>query len=154
MADDRTRTAITLSAERELALQHSSLDFVKQVRRRLSEQQGSYPSARSMAREFSMSHRTFLRKLSQEGANYQALLDDARKEVAEWYLFKTRAPIGEIAERLGFTDLSNFSRAFRRWFGKPPSKFRENRRKTRDKSRGSRILLCAKVHGEPDTGSR
>ena len=154
MADDRTRTAITLSAERELALQHSSLDFVKQVRRRLSEQQGSYPSARSMAREFSMSHRTFLRKLSQEGANYQALLDDARKEVAEWYLFKTRAPIGEIAERLGFTDLSNFSRAFRRWFGKPPSKFRENRRKTRDKSRGRRILLRAKVHGEPDTGSR
>jgi hypothetical protein len=63
MADDLTRTAITLSAERELALQHSSGDFVRQVRRQLSEQQGCYPSARSMAQKLHMSARTFLRKL-------------------------------------------------------------------------------------------
>jgi AraC-like DNA-binding protein len=138
MADDRTRTAIALSAERELALQQNGNDFVRQVRQRLSEKQGSYQSARAIAREFNMSPRTFLRKLSQDGVTYQALLDDTRKELAEWHLSKTRAPIGQIAERLGYKDLSSFSRAFRRWFGKPPRKFRDDPRKTRDKSHTQR----------------
>jgi AraC-like DNA-binding protein len=138
MADDRTRTAITLSAERELALQHSSSDFVRQVRQRLSEQQASFPSSRAMARELNMSPRSLLRKLSEDGVTYQALIDDARKELAEWHLSKTRAPIGQIAERLGYKDLSSFSRAFRRWFGKPPRKFRDDTRKTRSKNRTRR----------------
>ena len=135
MADDRTRTAITLSAERELALQRSGSDFIRQVKRCLSEQEGSYPSAQAVAQKLNMSPRTFLRRLRQDGATYQALLDDARKEVAEWYLFKTRVPIEQIAERLGYTDSSSFGRAFRRWSGKPPGKFREDRRKMRARSR-------------------
>jgi AraC-like DNA-binding protein len=123
MADDRARTAITFSADRELALQHSGSDFVRQIRRRLSEQQGSYPSARSMAQELNMSHRTFLRKLSQDGTTYQALLDDDRKELAKWYLSKTRVPIGEIAERLGYRESSSFSRAFCVGSESHPTKF-------------------------------
>jgi len=73
-------------------------------------------------------YRTLLRKLSQEGATYQKLLDDVRKELAEWYLLQTREPIDGIAERLGYADPSNFSRTFRRWFGTPPGKFRRDRR--------------------------
>jgi AraC-like DNA-binding protein len=135
MADHQTRTTITISAERELALQDSGSDFVRQIRRRLTERQGTYPNAQTMARELNMSPRTFLRKLSQEGATYQALLDDARKDLAEWYLVKTRVPIGEIAERLGYRELSSFSRSFCRWFGKPPREFRKHPRKMRGKSR-------------------
>jgi AraC-like DNA-binding protein len=97
----------------------------------LSEQQGSYPSVQAMAQELNMSPRTLQRKLRQDGTTYQAVLDDARKEVAEWCLLKTSLPIEEIAERLGYIDVSSFSRAFRRWFDKPPSKFRNDRRKTR-----------------------
>jgi AraC-like DNA-binding protein len=133
MADDRSRAVITLPAERELALQRSGSDFAAQIRRRLSEQQGSYPSVETIADEFNMSPRTLLRKLRQDGATYQGLLDDARKEVAEWYLLKTRVPVEAIAERLGYGDASSFSRAFRRWFGKPPGKFRNVGRKARRK---------------------
>jgi AraC-like DNA-binding protein len=135
MADDRTRAVVTLPVERELALQRSGSDFAGQIRRRLSEQQGSYPSVQTLADEFNMSPRTLLRKLRQDGATYQGLLDEARKEVAEWYLLKTRVPVEAIAERLGYVDASSFSRAFRRWFGRPPGKFRNDRGKTRAKRR-------------------
>jgi AraC-like DNA-binding protein len=80
-----------------------------------------------MAQELNMSPRTLSRQLKQEGVTYQTFLDDARKEVAEWCLLRTRVPIEAIGERLGYIDVSNFSRTFRRWFGK----FRKDRRKTK-----------------------
>lgn len=130
MSDEQTRTAVVLSAERELALRLSGSDFVAQIRRRLSEQEGCYPSSQMMAHEFNMSPRTLLRKRKREGATYQRLLDDARKEQAEWYLLKTHLRIEAIAERLGYIDVSGFSRAFRRWFGKSPGTFRKSQRRT------------------------
>ena len=81
-----------------------------------------------MAQELNMSRRTLLRKLKEEGASYQGLLDDAHKGVAEWYLLRTSEPIQTIAERLGYADPSNFSRTFRRWFRKSPGNFRKERR--------------------------
>jgi AraC-like DNA-binding protein len=129
MSDEQTRAAVIVSAERELALRLSGSDFVAQVRRRLSEQQGCYPTVRAMADELNMSPRTLLRKLKQDGATYRRLLDDARTEEAEWYLLKTRLSVETIAERLGYVDASGFNRAFRRWFGKSPATFRNSRLK-------------------------
>ena len=80
-----------------------------------------------MAQELNVSRRTLSRKLKQEGVTYQRLLDEVRKEVAEWCLLRTRMPIEAIAERLGYVDASNFSRTCRRWFRKPPGKFRKTR---------------------------
>jgi AraC-like DNA-binding protein len=99
----------------------------RQIRLRLFEQQGPYPSAQAMAKELNMSSRTLHRKLGREGTTYQMLLDDARKELAEWYLLMTREPIEAIAERLGYADASSFSRSFRRWFETAPGKFRDDR---------------------------
>jgi AraC-like DNA-binding protein len=130
MSDEQTRAAVILSAERELVLRMSGSDFAAQIRRRLSEQHGCYPSAHAMAREFNMSPRSLLRQLKQEGITYQKLLDDARKEQAEWYLLKTRLRIEVIAERLGYIDASGFNRAFRRWFGRSPGGFRKGRSTT------------------------
>ena len=126
--DSGTRAAIIMPAERQLALKQSGGEWVGRVKQRLLEQQGTYPSAHTMARNLNISTRTLLRKLREEGATYRMLLDDARKEVAEWYLVRTREPIEAIADRLGYADTSNFSRSFRRWFGTPPAKFRKDRR--------------------------
>jgi AraC-like DNA-binding protein len=129
LADDpASRAAIIIPAERQLALKQSGGEWVGRIKQWLFEQQGTYPSVRALAQDLNMSTRTLLRKLRKEGTTYQMLLDDARKEVAEWYLVRTREPIDAIAGRLGYADASNFSRSFRRWFGMPPGKFRRDRR--------------------------
>ena len=122
-----TQAAAVITAERQLALQQSGGEWVARIKQRLLEREGTYPGVQAMARDLNMSTRTLLRKLRKEGATYQMLLDDARKEVAEWYLVRTREPIEAIADRLGYADASNFSRSFRRWFGTPPAKFRRDR---------------------------
>ena len=47
-----------------------------------------------------------------------------RQERAGWYLAHTRLSVEEIAARLGYADTSNFSRTYRRWFGRTPSQAR------------------------------
>jgi AraC-like DNA-binding protein len=128
VADVTTRAAIVNSAERELALLRSDGSLSERIRLRLIELERAYPTAEAVAQELNISRRTLLRKLKQEGVSYQGLLDDTRKESAEWYLLRTHDPIEAIAERLGYADPSSFSRTFRRWFNKPPGKYRKGER--------------------------
>ncbi|MBK5354678.1 AraC family transcriptional regulator [Pseudomonas sp. TH41] len=64
-------------------------------------------------------------KLSQRGTNFQQLLDDTRKELACSYLSQASRPVTEITFLLGFSDTSNFTRAFKRWTGLSPTDFRQ-----------------------------
>jgi len=123
MADAGGRATIIASAERQLALQRGG-EWVGRVRQRLLERRDAYPTLAAVARDLNVSSRTLLRRLKDEGATYQALLDEARKEAAAWFLAETREPVATIATRLGYADASNFSRSFRRWFGTPPAAFR------------------------------
>ncbi len=70
-----------------------------------------------------ISPRVLHRKLHKLGLNYQSLLDETRQELAEQYL-KSDVNTLEIAFRLGYTDSSNFSRSFKRWFGISPSEYK------------------------------
>ncbi len=71
-----------------------------------------------------MSPSTLQFKLSQRGTNFQQLLDDTRKELACSYLRQAARSVTEITFLLGFTDTSNFTRAFKRWTGVSPTEFR------------------------------
>jgi len=64
-------------------------------------------------------------KLSQRGTHFQQLLDDTRKELAYSYLSQASRPVTEITFLLGFSDTSNFTRAFKRWTGLSPTDFRQ-----------------------------
>ncbi|MGP8119219.1 MAG: AraC family transcriptional regulator [Xanthobacteraceae bacterium] len=66
-------------------------------------------------------------KLSQHGTNFQQLLDDTRRELGCSYVQQPTRSITEITFLLGFTDTSNFTRAFRRWTGVSPTEFRHKR---------------------------
>jgi AraC-like DNA-binding protein len=68
--------------------------------------------------------RTLERRLREEGTTFRELLDDVRHQVAIHLLEKTRLPMTEIADALGFADPAVFSRAFRRWQGVSPSAWR------------------------------
>ncbi|WNC66964.1 AraC family transcriptional regulator ligand-binding domain-containing protein [Thalassotalea nanhaiensis] len=70
-----------------------------------------------------MSPRAFHRKLEKLDLNYQDLLDETRQELAIQYLNLGFAT-SDIAYRLGYTDSSNFTRSFKRWFGKSPRSYK------------------------------
>lgn len=78
-----------------------------------------------IAEHLGMTSRTLQRKLSQEGASYQQLLDEVRQVMAEDYLSNTSLPILEIALRLGFSETTSFHRSFKSHKGMTPGEFRQ-----------------------------
>ncbi|MDE0286862.1 MAG: AraC family transcriptional regulator [Gammaproteobacteria bacterium] len=103
-------------------------DLVMQVRSKLVELLPSGEcSKEDIARELYMSVRTLHNKLERLGSSYQQVLDDTRRELAEQYMQQQQRSISEVAYSLGFSDCSNFSRAFKRWTGESPSRFRSRK---------------------------
>jgi AraC-like DNA-binding protein len=76
-----------------------------------------------IARALNQSPSTLQRRLRKEGTTYQRLLDATRRELALEYLKDGRHSLADITFLLGFTDQSNFTRAFRRWTGKTPRQY-------------------------------
>jgi len=85
---------------------------------------GSFPTAEAMARQLGHSVRTLHRRLADEGTNYQEIVDQVRRSLALEFLQNTSLTVEEIAERVGFSEASNFRKAFKRWTGQVPGHFR------------------------------
>jgi AraC-like DNA-binding protein len=83
------------------------------------------PNQEIIANSLHMSSRNLQRKLKEETTSFRQLLDDVRKDLAKNYLASSQQSMIEIAYQLGFQDPSNFTRAFKRWFGLSPSVFRQ-----------------------------
>jgi AraC-like DNA-binding protein len=66
--------------------------------------------------------------LGREGVTYRSLVDAARLERAASMLHETDMSLTAIADELGYGEQANFTRAFRRWSGCPPSQFRAGQR--------------------------
>jgi AraC-like DNA-binding protein len=98
------------------------LDLVRARLRAQCEDNG--PSLRKVAAALRMSERTLSRRLDQAGTQFRALLDEVRRERAEYLLQASALSISDIAQRLGFSDATAFGRAFRRWFGVTPTRYR------------------------------
>ncbi len=84
------------------------------------------PTLERTADSLHLSRRTLIRRLRALGTTFHQELDDVRKILALELLERGRQ-VGEIAELLGYSDPGNFAKAFRRWFGVPPSRFRDGR---------------------------
>jgi AraC-like DNA-binding protein len=78
-----------------------------------------------LARKVGLSARSLRRHLAAEGTSFQELVEETRSELSRQYLRDSRLNISEIAFMLGFSDLSPFQRAFRRWNNVTPRTFRE-----------------------------
>jgi AraC-like DNA-binding protein len=78
-----------------------------------------------IAGRLAMSSRTLRRRLADEGCSFQEVKDLARENRAKYYLSRTNMPLSEIAFELGYSELSAFSRAFRRWVGQTPQSYRD-----------------------------
>ena len=84
----------------------------------------------TIAESLAMSRRSLQRAIANRGLTYSQLLSESRLRRAVQWLDHTNKPIIEIAQDLGYTDASNFSRAFRRRTGLSPSDFRDGIKKT------------------------
>jgi AraC-like DNA-binding protein len=87
--------------------------------------QGAY-QVDAIAESLAMSKRSLQRLLAEQGLSYSQILSEARQRLAVVWLETTDKPVGEIAFDLGYTDSSNFSRAFRREVGSTPQAFRRH----------------------------
>lgn len=77
-----------------------------------------------IAGELGMSGRHLIRKLQEEGTTFKLLRATLLQQMAE-ELLAAGAGVGEVAARLGFSDESAFNKAFKRWAGVTPARFRE-----------------------------
>ena len=85
-------------------------------------------SLETVSRQLGLTGRTLQRRLKEEGASFQGLVDELRREAAMSDLKSPGAAISEIAYRLGFSDPSAFHRAFKRWTGTTPKEYRHSPR--------------------------
>ena len=76
----------------------------------------------SGAQSFEVAERTMRRKLLAEGASFRQILENARRDTCELYFLENTRPLGEIAAKLGYSELSAFTRAYTAWHGNPPSR--------------------------------
>jgi AraC-like DNA-binding protein len=77
-----------------------------------------------LARGLGMSDRTLARRLAERGLTPARLVEELRRQLATKYLAERAFPLGRITYLLGYSDLSAFSRAFRRWTSHTPSEWR------------------------------
>lgn len=84
----------------------------------------SEPTLVAVAAALNLSPRILQLQLRQDGHNYQQLLDEVRRELAERHLRDNSLSVKDIAFLLGFAEPSVFIRAFRRWTGQTPGTFR------------------------------
>ena len=79
----------------------------------------------NIAKQLAVSSRSLQRKLREDGQTFTSLLDKTRQDVARQYVTDKQYELTEIAFLLGFSELSTFSRSFKRWTGQSPDQYRK-----------------------------
>ena len=77
------------------------------------------PSLTQVADRLSCSTRTLRRQLETEGTSFRRLLDEVRQHLGT-ELLQNGMTVEQVSNRLGYTDVSNFSHAFQRWKSDSP----------------------------------
>ncbi len=105
--------------------QHHQPDGIAhKVSEMLLQQPGRLLSMEEMAERLHVSSRTLRRKLRSEDTTFQAICDDVRHNISRAYLQNSRLSVEEIADLVGFSETTNFRRAFKRWEGQAPATYR------------------------------
>ena len=140
-AEDAERPFVTRNAEllgllapqfeEELKQETGEENFVERVRIAIQEKlTGRRPTIEDIADALRVSSRTLQRRLQDEGASFQKVLEESRRQLARHYLNNSVLELNEAAYLLGYNDSNSFVRAFRAWEGVPPARWRELQRAT------------------------
>lgn len=91
---------------------------------------GREPDLEEVAARLKLPTWTLRRKLTEEGTQFRAILNDTRRDLAMTYIRDTELAFGEIAYLLGFASAEAFQRAFKRWNAETPGEFRRRQRQS------------------------
>lgn len=101
------------------------VEEVKSITKRLLS--GRRPTLADVARNLGTSTRSLQRQLTDLQVNFQQLLQEVRQELAQLYLTQESLELNEVAYLVGFDDPNSFFRAFQRWEGVSPFRWRRHR---------------------------
>jgi AraC-like DNA-binding protein len=123
-ADPVTRAACARECERLVHARTARTALSATIRSRFAKTPEAMPGIDELAAELHMSTRTLRRQLDQELTSYRALRTEVAQTLAVELLSVVGLSVTEVARRLGYSDTTSFSHAFRRWTGRPASAYR------------------------------
>ena len=85
------------------------------------------PTQTDIAKQIGMSLRNLQRKLSEQDACYRDLLEETRKKLALEYITQSHLSLSEVGYLVGFANIGNFNRAFKRWTNFAPGEYRKDK---------------------------
>jgi len=124
-ADPQLFKLVKRYCEEEIERQKSANHPLNGIREAMTRclQQGGF-SPKHVAKELGITPSSLHRRLKTEGTSFLRFLDDTRRCLTHRYLMESSLKLTDIAARVGYSELSAFSRAARRWFGTSPRSFR------------------------------
>jgi AraC-like DNA-binding protein len=128
MADPVSRQLVCSDLERSLDELGEERAILARVRGAVRRARGGFRSLEEVATGLHLSTRTLKRRLAAQGVTYSDVLEEQRRERALLLLRSGSLSLDEVAEQLGYSDTSNFGRAFRRWTGVSPASYRRTGR--------------------------
>jgi len=127
-ADQRLYGILKKYLERVLSEMPAEDDLLASVRRAIAELlRDGAPTLAKVAKKTAMSPRTLERRLSDHGTAFKKLVDDTRRRFALNYLRDRKNTLTQVAFLLGYSEVSAFNRAFKRWTGLAPLKYRQTK---------------------------
>ena len=81
---------------------------------------------KQVAEQLQLPAHTLRRRLSREGHSFQTVLDNYRRSLAMRWVSGSERSISAISNELGFSEPAAFTRAFKRWTGVAPRRFRQS----------------------------
>ena len=126
-ADTKLLQILELTCQKIIGPTPEMQDLVREVRRLIVDglPKGS-ANIDAIADELNISNKTLERRLAERGQSFSALLDETRCKAAKHYLEETNMRIAQVAYMAGYTKPAALVRAFKRWTGTTPVKFRDS----------------------------
>lgn len=125
-ADPALLALLRAQADGLLRAQNSSDSLEAAVRAAIGQRGFGHVSCDDVANDLGITSRTLQRRLSQNGMPFRRVLEAARMEEALLLLTHGSMPLPDVAEHLGYTELSSFWHAVKSCWGSTPRELRNN----------------------------
>lgn len=123
MSDPVAARVAREQCKEELGRLGGGRSLLQQVRDLVFDEEMGFASIEEVAAKLNVTPRTLQRRLRAEGVVFRELVESMRQQHARRLLAVGQKSIGQVSDLLGYSDVTNFSRAFRRWTGRSPREY-------------------------------